>query len=162
MTYQPEHLKRWTLPDSYAGAHWPDYFVFLGQHRDSDTLTRSNFTCGLDAIGGETETVKVIRERHWAVGWVEWIAIHQSDATALQKADEIAAGLEDYPVVNEDHWSELEYNEAWEYWAGESVSHRVYLCQQAGISVFAARRQYVEESSDPSGALYETLRELVN
>ena len=86
MSYEPKHLKRWTMPNSYFGAVWPNYYVFLGQHRDSDALTRSNFTCGLKALGGESETVEVVRESHWAVGWVEWIAIHQDDAAALVDA----------------------------------------------------------------------------
>ena len=27
MTYDPEHLQRWTLPPNYFGAEWPDYFL---------------------------------------------------------------------------------------------------------------------------------------
>jgi hypothetical protein len=109
-------LKRWTLPDNYGGAEWPDHFVFLGQHRDSDRLTRSNFRSALAAIGGESETVTVVRESHWAVGWVEWIAIHQDDETALSIADEIACALTDYPVVDDEDFSALEDEEAQETW----------------------------------------------
>jgi hypothetical protein len=39
-------LTRWNRPDHYMGAEWPEYFVFLGQNRDSDALTRSNFRTG--------------------------------------------------------------------------------------------------------------------
>ena len=154
--YEPENLKRWTLPDCYAGAHWPEYFVFLGQHRDSDSVDRSNFTCALGVLGGESDTVQVIREGHWAVGWIEWIAIHESDDKALREADEIAGALEDYPVVCEDHLSDLEYDEACEYWERSSVKDRVYFCQRAGCSVFAARRDYLP--ADDTGALLEYLR----
>jgi hypothetical protein len=70
----------------------------------------------LEALGGESETVIVVRERHWAVGWVEWIAIHESDDKALQEADAIKAALEDYSVINEEHWSETEREEANEVW----------------------------------------------
>lgn len=117
MSYDPQHLNRWTMPDHYAGALWPDYFsAGVGQHRDSDPLARSNFRSMLKALGGESDTVIVVREGHWAVGWVEWIAIHQDDAKALAIADDIAAALEDYPVVDEDDWSELEHEEAQEVW----------------------------------------------
>lgn len=156
MTYTPEHLSRWTLPDSYAGAEWPDYYVFLGQHRDSDALSRSNFTCALQALGGESDTVVVVREGHWAVGWVEWIAIHESDAAALQAADETTAALADYPVVDDMHWSELEYDEACDYWASLPVRDRVEFCRNAGVSLFAARRD--EIPADDSGYIYEALR----
>lgn len=117
MTYQPENLNRWAKPDCYAGAAWPDYFsAGVGQSRDSDALERSNFICMLRALGGESETVLVIREGHWAVGWIEWLAIHETDSKALETADQIKAALADYPVVNEDHWSMLEDEEANEVW----------------------------------------------
>lgn len=154
--YPPEHLRLWTHPQNYIGEVWPGYYVFLGQHRDSDCLERSNFTCALEAIGGETETVHVIRERHWAVGWIEWIAIHQDDTAALQKADDIARKLQDYPVVNEDHWSELEHEEVCDFWASLSVRERASYCKEAGLSIFAARHDYPPQ--DDSGSLYDRLR----
>lgn len=115
--YEPTSLSRWTMPECYAGAVWPNYYVFLGQNRDSDCLTRSNFQSGLEAIGGESETVIVVRESHWAVGWVEWIAIHQDDSEALEIADTIATALENYTVVDEEHYSQLKTEEADETWA---------------------------------------------
>lgn len=81
----------------------------------------------------------MIREGHWAVGWVEWIGIHQDAQGALQKAEKILAGLEDYPVVDEVDWSALEDAEATEYWLSCSTRHRFELRQEAGDSIFAAR-----------------------
>lgn len=149
-------LTRWTLPEAYFGTEWPEYFVFLSQHRDSDTLTRSNFTCGLKAIGGESDTVQVVRERHWAVGWVEWIAIHESDTEALSKAEAILKGLDDYPVVNEEHFSELEWEEAQIQWETMPIKYRVELCAEAGVSIFASRRECIPQ--DDSGYIFESLR----
>jgi hypothetical protein len=126
-TETENHLRRWTMPANYFGAEWPEYFVFLGQHRDSDSLTRSNFICGLKALGGESETIRVVRESHWAVGWVEWIAIHESDQAALTKANEIKDQINDYPVVDEDHWSALEDDEAAEFWNSLSPRDRVQM-----------------------------------
>jgi hypothetical protein len=117
LDYEPIHLERWSMPSHYFGAVWPAYYRSgCGQSRDSDALERSNFACMLKALGGESETVQVVRENHWAVGWVEWIAIHQDDGAALKIADEIQEGLQDYPVVDESHWSELEQEEASEVW----------------------------------------------
>jgi hypothetical protein len=135
-------LKRWKMPDHYAGEVWPEYFVFLGQHRESDALTRSNFTCALRAIGGDAQ---VVRERHWAVGWVEWIAIHQDDTDTLARASAIAERLADYPVLDEDHFGELEYSESCDYWASMSVRERVSIAREQGVSIFAARRDYLPE-----------------
>lgn len=62
------------------------------------------------------ESRLVIRENHWAVGWVEWIAIHESDTGALKVADELATGLEDYPVIDESDLSEREMEAANQIW----------------------------------------------
>lgn len=148
-----KHLKRWEMPDSYFGAEWPEYFVFLSQHRDSDALTRSNFQCGLEYIGGESETVIVVRESHWAVGWVEWIAIHESDATALEYAESALKAIDGYPVLNEDHFCQLENEEAENYWQQLPIKYRVELCQEAGVSIFAARHDYIP--CDDSGYIFE-------
>lgn len=154
--YEPKHLKRWTRPSDYFGAEWPEYFSSgVGQSRDSDSLERSNFTCMLEALDGESDTVLVIRESHWAVGWVEWIAIHESDDKALAIADDIKRKLEDYPVIDEDHWSDLEWNEACDAWESSSISDRVDLCRRAGVSIFAARRESIPE--DDSGYIRERL-----
>lgn len=115
--YTPKHLKKWTMPDSYFGEIWPDYYSSgFGQSRDSDCLEQSNFVCALEALGGETETVFIIRESHWAVGWVEWIAIHETDETALKIADDLCERVSNYPVLNEEHFSELECEEANQVW----------------------------------------------
>jgi hypothetical protein len=156
MDYQ--YIRRYERPANFADfgeIERAEYFVAAGQHRDSDTLTRSNFRSILAALGGESETVIIVRDNHWAVGWVEAIYIHESDATALATADAILEGLDGYPVVDEDDWSELEYAEAAEYWARMSVSERLYFCQKHDCSPFAARR--AELPDDPQGGLVSAL-----
>ena len=148
-------LKRWEMPDSYFGAEWPEYFVFLSQSRDADALTRSNFECGLRELGGESETVIVVRERHWAAGWVEWIAIHESDVEAILAADEMSCAIESYPVLDESHFSELGWDEAQAQWEMMPIKYRVELCAEAGVSIFAARRDFIP--SEDSGFIYERL-----
>ena len=111
MKYIPVKLNMWEHPRNYFGETWEGYYVFLSQTRDSDALTRSNYICGLEQIGGRSETVVETHERHWACGWLDTILIHEDDYDALLKADKLMQRLEDYPVVNEDHYSELEYEE---------------------------------------------------
>jgi hypothetical protein len=74
----------------------------------------------LELLGGESDVVTVVRESHWAVGWVEWIAI-EADGTAesdkaLQIADRAKERLADYPVLNEEDLSEREQAAADETW----------------------------------------------
>lgn len=115
-TYTPEFLKRWKLPRDYAGAEWPEYYVSAGRHRDSDCLTESNFYATLRAVGGESETVQIVRESHWAVGWIEWIAIHEGDTAALRAADRCAERLESYPILDDDDFSRREDEQCAEVW----------------------------------------------
>jgi hypothetical protein len=128
---QFEHLKRWELPQSYAGAHWDHWYAFLGRTRDSKELTESNFETGLAAVravaskepvtdetgeDSDMDTVQVVRENHWACGWVEWIAIHESDTAALMEAERLLARLENYPVLDEEDWSRREQESAEQIW----------------------------------------------
>ena len=120
--YTPLNLKRWVWPECYMGAKWPEYYGAGGRSRDSDALERANFDAMLALLGGESETVLVVREFHWAVGWVEWIAVHESDEAALRAADRAKARLEDYPVLDEERWSQYEdeeCSEVWEHCFGE-------------------------------------------
>lgn len=163
LPYTPQRLKKWTLPESYMGAAWDGYYVFLGQNRDSDSVSRSNFICALEALGGETgfdegdvAGVAVIREGHWACGWIEWIAIHETNEKALRAADKIMRDLEAYPVVSEDHLSQLEFDEACEYWERCSLRERIALAADNGLSIFVARRDELPE--DHTGSLMEALR----
>lgn len=149
-------IKKWQRPDSYMGADWYEFYAFLGQHRDSDSVTRCNFTEGLKALGGESDTVQVVRERHFAVGWVEWIAIHETDHEAILAADEMLCAMSDYPVLSDDALSELEWNEAADYWQSMRVRDRMELLQQAGLCIFSARHDYLPQ--DDSGFILETLR----
>jgi hypothetical protein len=131
--YQPERLERWKMPKDYFGAEWPEYYSSgVGRSRDSDCLEESNFDAMLAELGGESETVQVVRESHWAVGWVEWIAIHESDEKALRAADGLLKSLEDYPVLDEDDVCRREWEECERVWSDcYTVSERVkYLRRQ--------------------------------
>lgn len=118
-------LKLWTLPKYYVGESWPEYYVFLNQNRDSDCLTQSNFRVALKRLGGESETVLVIRESHFLCGWVEWIAVHKDDEIAIKLAEEMQEKIENYPILDEDDCVELEHDEASDHWKTFSNSERI-------------------------------------
>ncbi len=112
-----KNLKKWTRPDHYFGAKWEDYYTGIGHHRNSDVLTQSNFATFLREIGGESDTVIIIRESHWAVGWVEWIAIHESDHAALAIADDLLGCIKEYPILDESDFNYRETEAANDIWA---------------------------------------------
>ena len=102
-------LDKWTRPEYYAGENHFNSYMFLGRNRESDIYDESNFHVALARLGGESETVQVIRERHWACGWIEWIKISASDTVAINKAKIMIDELNDYPCLCEDDLSEREY-----------------------------------------------------
>lgn len=128
--YTPQHLKRWTHPGNYVGAQWPDYYgAGFGQSRDSDCLDESNFAHVLAELkklppfaysapdcDNEIESRFVVRENHWAVGWVEWIAIHEADEAALRACEALRERYEAYPILNEDDFSNREMEAANTVW----------------------------------------------
>ena len=165
-----KHIQRWTMPESYFGELWPNYYSSgVEQSRDSDTLEESNFAAMLKALGGESETVIVVRERHWAVGWVEWIAIHPTDEKALAIADKIKGEMEAYPVIDEDDWSKREWEKAADYWNNLSPREKVQYAMDArskyhwlqNVPVWRyGRLSYGEFPDDTIGqAIEESLRE---
>lgn len=178
MATERKHLKLWTRPENYAGSQWPDYYVVIGQHRDSDKITRSNFAvvkthletiektltieqrspkcsdchgkghwdgtrCEECAGDGTVPVLVNPYEGHWAVGHIEWLGLHKdSPEELLDAAEEMLASIEDYPILNEPHYSELEYTEAMDYWNSLSLSSKVDYCRDCDVSIFAARRSY--------------------
>jgi hypothetical protein len=128
------NLKRWTLPDNYGGATWKGFYSSgVGQSRDSDALERSNFRAmwkALEAVGSQAE---IVREGHWSVGWVEWIAIPESDNAGLAAADELVGKLSEYPILDEDDYTREELEEANEVWAScYSGAQRVAYLREHG------------------------------
>ena len=70
-------------------------------------------------------------------------------------ASEILCALADYPVYDESHFSEMEWNEAIDYWQSMSLCDRMELAKDAGLSVFAARHDYIPY--DDTGYIFEHL-----
>ena len=72
---------------------------------------------------------------------------------AILAADEMSCALSDYPVLDESHFSELEWAEAESQWEMMPLKYRVELCAEAGVSIFAARRDSIP--SEDSGYIFE-------
>lgn len=169
MAYTPTHLKPYERPGHYFGATWEGWYPVLGQTRDSDTLTRSNYRVALARLrevakGHETDhedpterlqTVLDTRCNHWACGWIETIYVWAGDDAAVEAADSLLESLEGYPVLCEEDWGNLESEEAARYWEGMGIRERMEWCERYRVSIFAARRDEVPE--DPTGELTAAL-----
>lgn len=97
--------------DDIKGLGLPDkqnWLVLLGKNRDSSLLKQSNFDVALEMLGGESDDVEVCRFGHWACGWIEIIIVNPKSKLA-NTAEMIEQAIEDYPVLDEEDWSNREY-----------------------------------------------------
>jgi len=95
----------------------PEWYCLLTRSRDSDVLTESNWECAIERLGGEIEgEVEIFRFGHWACGWWEAMAVKQG-TKQFQEAEKIESELEDYPVLDDFHFSEREMEEANTIWS---------------------------------------------
>lgn len=81
----------------------------------------------------EMPSVQTVRESHWAVGWVEWIAIHESNKLAIAEAEAMQEEMEGYPVLDETHWSEMEFAEYLEAWKDSGHSYFIKELERAEL-----------------------------
>jgi acyl-CoA synthetase (AMP-forming)/AMP-acid ligase II len=153
MTMTPERARetladsKWTHPSDYGG-HSPDGdYVIYGRNRDSSILENVNYREILEDLENIADSrCYDFRAGHWAVGWVEYIVVpNDSPDVVILAAAEIVAALADYPVWNEESYSEAQYNAMHEYWEQCSIRERTEHCQESGDSIFAARRDDIPE-----------------
>jgi hypothetical protein len=101
---------------NYIGFNWAGWLVGLGYNRDSGPLDISNFEVALESLGGEIEGKVEVRDcNHWACGWFKQIMVHSGYQEGVIKLMEITFTLSEYPVLDDSHFYELEYETAMEY-----------------------------------------------
>lgn len=149
-------------PDAAYYGDNPEWLIAvdLGSHRDADTLTRSNYAVVetlLRGVDGNEETWHEESSSHWAVGWTANFAVAPGSKAESILRDAVAQ-LADYPVLDEEHYSELEFGEASEYWDGLSLGLRIGDLADNGESIFAARADY-GDLLDRAPATAERIRE---
>lgn len=112
-------------PFDPKGSHLPDkadwLVVPVMRTRDSGPLDESNFEAALKELGGESKKVEVHRFGHWGPGWIEIIIVHPSKR---EKAEEIEASLENYPVLDEDDLNKKEWEDfvsSWDDWGAKEL-----------------------------------------
>jgi len=129
----------------------------VGQARGSGALSRSNFEvaeCELDTLDPNQVDHEVHRFGHWGPGWFEVIVLRPDTPCAIW-GEETERALEDYPVIDEEHFSQTECDEVEESWKYTSLAERVTLCREGRVSIFAARHDW--PPSDDNGHIQERL-----
>ena len=167
---------KWTTPDSYAGFNPIGDVVLATQHRDASILENSNYQAIFAHLlefskqfeepqfidGNERSEypwVYDFRASHWAVGWIETLLVRQdAPERLLEEVAGILSALADYPVFDEEHYSQLQYEECEKWWQQLSINERMELCRDMGCSVFQARHEYQPTGGDnPMSEFYDFL-----
>lgn len=101
--------------------YWGDNGEWLnayGRHRDSDALDNANFEALRrivdTACEHEHDAYVIEHFSHWAVGWIDELLINPDCAKAIEAVQSAIDKLEDYPLVDENLYSEMEYESACE------------------------------------------------
>lgn len=103
----------WDLAEYAEEQGWQGVAIGpVGHHRDSDALERSNWAVVYadlhDRFGSDVDEVSF---GHWAVGWVAELAWNAGNAELSEAVDRWFAALSDYPVADDEHFSELEWED---------------------------------------------------
>lgn len=162
MTYEEfcEHARK--RPDSFAYYGELDMFgtwgfAPFGTHRDANLLEESNWeTISEDLCARFPDSFEVVHTSHWLVGWYDHLAVRLSDHAAVDACIAWAEKLENYPVADEDDWSQRESEqaqEAYDNWARYDVGRMVVA---AGIAALMPDGFYA-----PSDEQEDRIRELV-
>ena len=151
----------WEHPDNYGGHSPEGHYCVYSRNRDSTILENCNYQAILhelkeldyevnaknDFKTQESPKVYDFRARHWACGWVEYIIVERDAHNAvLERACEILSALADYPVYDEEEYSNKQNEEIHDYWLRMSLKERIEWCADVGTSIFSARHEAIEEN----------------
>jgi len=121
--FQPNCLDRKGafLPDQQNWSVAPAF-----QSRDSGILERSNFKTLLELLGGESKDVEICNFGHWACGWFKIIILNPENQELIGTAEKIEKQLDEYPILDEDNYSQLENEEMHECWESFACEEFIY------------------------------------
>lgn len=111
MTKYPK-AGNWHDFESFCWFERPDdadeFCVYHLNHRDSGLLDQSNANAIRKALEAFEDDVRFETFSHWAVGWIDAVAV-RVETRAYRTLCEIIDRLSEYPILDETEYSEREY-----------------------------------------------------
>ena len=104
----------YAITDFEPGPHYsgkllePGWKVTLMHSCMDDVLAECNFKVFLKSLGGESETIRIERVGFSGDGWYEFIAINSTNQVAMDQAKGMLDKLLDYPILDDDAFTEAE------------------------------------------------------
>ena len=168
-------------PDASYYGDRGNWYIVLSTHPGADTVTQSNFSVAIQRLSGirgrtpnpggnlpdlpglvvdnwaivdnvQVDNWAIETSGHWLVGRLEKLIV-EPGTKAEEIAREIVEQLEDYPLLDEEHHSNLESEKTEELWASWSTYLRVLELGSRGENIFAAR---AKTAGELLGRGYET------
>jgi len=126
----------WRKFDSFAWHDQPEdadnWAIVYTNNRDSRLVDQSNAKAVAEILAPFVESGDVVEEHHghWAVGWVDGYSIRVYRAGEITEAFktwlDIQERLEDYPLLDEDDHSRMEYESTIENLQNEGYDSDLY------------------------------------
>lgn len=172
-------IKLWKQPSCYVGYAPTRDYELCGVHRESDGLSRANWKAWQAKLQAVADTLPEFdqpeeltergqidprstgwfytwRATHPAVGWIDTLMLRSDAPQALiDIANKIQDDLDDYPVVDDDVFSEVEDEDADLAWRCLSIEERTDLLAKAGVDLTLAHQDW--PPSDDQGFIHERL-----
>jgi hypothetical protein len=102
----------WHEFESFCWFDRPDdadeFCVYHLNHRDSGLLDQSNADATRKALEPFDDDVRLETFNHWAVGWIDAVAV-RVETRAYRTLCEIIDRLSEYPILDETDYSEREH-----------------------------------------------------
>lgn len=113
-------MGNWQSWESFVWWDKPDdadqFDIFYTENRESELIDRCNAIDIREALAEFDEAdCFPVTHNHCLVGWVSGYAIRQG-SKAYAVMEDIERAIDDYPILNEARFSEMEENERWERW----------------------------------------------
>ena len=123
-------MKLWQTAENYAGENLSDYYVLISWQPDQwDSLAQSNYEFITDEFDARKLPYREGNFGSWA-GSFTAILIHKDDAESVELGNEMTEQMEHYPVLDEDRYSELQWEQAEDIW---EYGDKAEFCRKAGI-----------------------------
>ena len=106
---------RWARSSNYFGDDLSKMYCIVGRSRDSDLVETSNWQVAQEILIEVDENIgdRIRGFNHWAVGWIDELMIpDDAPDNLLIACAEIRERIDEYPLLDEEHHSKLEYDTA--------------------------------------------------
>ena len=124
-----------------------DWLIVYAKTRDASILDRANWATVIERLDSTSNDWAVESSSHWAVGYIEFIIV-APHGTYKDMPEIVRSELEDYPVLDDERFSEYESDATEALWREMSMKERVDMLSERGDSIFAARAESAGELYD--------------